>query len=473
MRPRHLAVVVAIGICANLTGAALGASIDAAVLRRLIVMDDREVAPVQAARLDWAGRALVIGGWERWPDLPVILAHGPDVTAPSFPAPAHPPLFCVSAAPPAIISWTRGAEGGVLPASLRLSDGRLTLLDPAIIAPVPGPLIAQPDGSVVAACPLAEGVTEVRRLREGTASVLLARLPQPTCEALIDAAGGGDIWALCSGDPPRAWRIDPGAGVWAEAALEQAPRTDGLPPPFALDRAARRLVRVVESERVVLAEAVDAACTTPDAAALLVAGPEGLRVVDPTGQIVRRLWGAAAGPGTASAVSWPGEALLAHGYRDGDRGSVRLAVLGTEDVTVRLRFPEGAAVASGARIWVAERFRTDALGYVVEPIWGTLKALLRVRQVIPTDGGLVCDAVSEGTEGGVVDRLTGRNDPPPGAEADSRIVIGAGGEAPAAWAYSFAAAPRPGLSGWAEGGRSVGTLLAVNVTRRRLMPRGE
>lgn len=472
MRPPHLAVVIAIATCAGLTGPAPGASLDATTLRRLIVMDDREVAPVQAARLDWAGRTLVMGGWERWPDLPAILAHGPVVAAPAFPAPAHPPIFGVTADPPAIISWTRGAEGGVLPASLRLADGRLTLLDPAVIAAAPGPLVVQPDGSIIAACPLAEGVTEVRRLIAGTPSVVLARLPAPTCEALIRTPAG-DLCALCPGDPPHAWRIDPATGLWAEVALADAPTTSDLPPLFALDRGARRLVRNVAGERVVLAEEVDAACATPDGAALLVAGPDGLRVVDPSGQIVRRLWGTAPALGVASVLSWPGEAQVAHGYRDGDLGSVRLAVLGIETVSVRLRFPEGTAIAPESRIWVAERFRTDALGDVIEPVWGTLKALLRVRSVIPTDGGLVCDALSEGTEGGVVERLTGRNDPPPGAEADSRIVIGTGAETPAAWAYSFSAAPRANLSGWVEGGRSVGALLVVNVSRRRLMTAGE
>lgn len=471
MRPRH-PLVIAVAICAGLTDAALGASFDATTLRRLIVMDDREVAPVQATRLDWADRTLVIGGWERWPDLPVILAHGPDATLTNFPAPAHPPIFTVTANPPTVISWTRGVEGGVLPASLRLSDGRLTLLDPALIVTIPGPLVAQPDGSVVAACSLAEGVTEVRRLRAGTPSVLLARLPAPTCEALIPTPTG-DLCALCPGDPPQAWRLDPASGLWAEVTLDQVPTGRDLPAPFAFERVARRLVREVGGERVILAENVDAVCATPDASALLVAGPDGLRVVDPTGQIVRRLWGAEAGPGVASLVSWPGEALVAHAYSDGELGSVRLAVLGAEIVTVRLRFPENAVVLPDARIWVAERFRTNAQGDVIEPVWGTLKALLRVRQVVRTDDGLVCEAVSEGVEGGVVERLTGRNDPPPGAEADSRLVIGTGAEAPTAWAYSFSAAPLAGLAGWVEGGRSVGTLLAVNVSRRRLMIGGE
>lgn len=472
MRLRHLTVVIAVVIGANLSAVAFGASLDATVLRRLIIMDDREVAPVQAARLDWAGRTLVIGGWERWPDLPVILAHGPDAAAASFPDAAHPPIFAVTTDPPTIVSWTRGAEGGVLPAALRLSDGRLTLLDPQVTAGAPGPLVVQPDGSVVAACSLAEGVTEIRWLRAGRPSVVLARLQHPTCDLLVTDASG-DIYATCPGDPPQAWRIDADDGLWAEIAPEQVPVPRELPAPFAVDHAARRLVREVEGERVILAEDVDAACAAPDASALLVAGPDGLRVVDPTGQIVRRLWGAGVGPGRATVLSWPGEALVAHAYRDGDLGSVRLAVLGTEDVLVRLRFPEGTTVAPGARIWVAERFRTDVLGDVIEPVWGTLKALLRVRQVIPTEDGVVCEAISEGTEGGVVERLTGHNDPPPGTEAESRIAIGTGSEPPTAWAYTFNAAPLPVLSGWVEGGHTVGTLLTVKVTRKRLMSRGE
>ncbi len=449
----------------------VSAAFDADVLRRLIVIDDREVAPIVAARVDWAGEALIVGGWEHWPDRPVILAHGAGLDVPWFPDPAHPPVFAIDAGGHAVAAWRRSGEGGVLLASLRLSDGRLTLLDPAVTCATPGPLIAMADGSVVAACPLASGTTEVRRFIAATPSAVLAQLPHPGCDDLVADGDGEHVLAMCPGDPPRAYRISTVTGLWAEADVGAAPRQEGLVPGVEFDRAAGRIVRPVDGERVILAEDVSAACGSPDGRAMIAARPDGLYALDAFGQAGRRLWGAAAGPGEGSLLSWSGDGVrVAHCRRDGDQGSVRLATLGTEEVVVRLRFPEGSAIGEGTRIWVAERFHVDAAGMIVEPVWATLKALLRVRQAVRTQEGVICTAVSEGVEGGVVERLTGSNDPPPGSAADSRILIGTGHESPAAWMYTFSADPGEGLAGWVEGGRVTGTPLSVTVTRKRLPP---
>ncbi|MGD9498014.1 MAG: TolB family protein [Armatimonadota bacterium] len=457
---------------ALLVGAApVAALFDPPLLSRLIAMEDAEVAPVLAARLAWAGEALVIAGWERWPDAPAIIIYGAGLDVPAFPEPAHPPLFTVEPGTGAIVSWRRSDEGTVLLAALRPADGRLTLLDPDLTCLGPGPLVALPDGSVVAACKVGPTGTELRRFAVGTPSVLLARLPHPGCDELRLEADGEHLLALCAGDPPRAWRVSIRPGVWAEVEVEPPPPSSVLVTGVEFDAAAGNIVRPVGEERVVLAQQVAAACASPDGRALLVAGPDGLRVLDPSGQVVRRLWRAYPGEGRPSLLSWaPSGTRIAHCYRSEEGGSVRVAVLGTEDVEVRLRFPHGTPLAPGGRIWVAERFRVDAAGFVVEPVWSTLKALLRVREVVSAAEGLICTAVSEGVEGGVVERLTGSNEAPPGVEAQRSIAIGVGDGPSDAWMYSFSAEPRANLSGWLEGERVTGALLSVTVTRRRLPP---
>jgi len=95
--------------------------------------------------------------------------------------------------------------------------------------------------------------------------------------------------------------------------------------------------------------------------------------------------------------------------------------------------------------------------------------LLRVEQVTPADMGTVVVAESVGSEGGVVERLTGMNDALGGRADTGHITIGAGAQPPTAWMQTFTSEPLVGLSGWSEGGVVVGRPLSVVVTRRRLM----
>ncbi len=464
---RLLAAAAIVGACL----APAWGQFDAPVLRRLIAMDDREIAPILAADVAWAGDTLVAGGWERWPESPVIIAHGPSVAAPLFPSPAHPPVFVARQAPGAVVSWLRSeAAEAFSPAALRLSDGRLTLLDPDLACATPGPLVEMPDGTIVAAC-AAAGVVEIRRFVAGSPSIVLARLPHDTCDTLA-SDGEEHVLAICPGDPPEAFRINTVSGLHAQVELPaRQPAGEALLSGVELDRVARRVVRLIEGERVVLAEDVDAACASPDGAAIMIAGPGGLAVLDAPGGVHRRLWGAQAGAGTPTLLTWsPDGVRIAHCYRDGDGGTVRLATLGTEEVVVRLRVGDGAAVRQGSQIWVAERFHVDLAGRVTEPVWSTLKAMLRVREVVRAETGVICTAVSEGEEGGVVERLTGSNDPPPGSESDSRLAIGTGVEPPAAWMYTFSAEPLDTLAGWVQGTHTTGALLSVTVTRKRLAP---
>ncbi|MEA3403878.1 MAG: hypothetical protein U9R79_21775 [Armatimonadota bacterium] len=465
---RMLAVV---GLSALAWGAWAAPVVTPAQVRRLIVMEDAEVAPVLARRVAWPGGGrLVVAGWRGWPDVPAIIVHGAELDEPWLPEPCSPPRMAISHSGDSIVYWRRAQEGGALLCSLSMTDGRALILDPQHSCAAPGELVALADGSVAAACQHVDEATEIRRFIPGRPSVVLARLPQPTCDALA-AADEGCLVVACPGTPPPHYRIDLETGLWAEIDAPPKPLDGaGLPPDVEFDRERAELARRVDGERVVLAEDVRAVAASPSGGALLFAAGSGLWVVDLSGQIKRRLWGAEAPADAAPVlVSWSDDGVMvAHGYRSGDAGTLRLAVLGTEEVTVRLRFAEGSTVRPGSRIWVAERFTFDAAGLVIEPVWGTLKALLVAEEVVRAEEGLICTARSEGLEGGVVERLTGSNAPPPGSEGGSRISIGLGGRAPTHWLRTFTADPLEGLAGWAEGDRVVGTLLSVTVKRRRL-----
>lgn len=460
-----------------LVATVVGPADDAPDLRRLIVMDDQLVAPLLADRLAWAGDGrLVVGGWECWPEQAAIVTHGCGLDAPWLPDPATP-RFALDAGTGTVTYWRRAGEGGVVPGQFRLSDGRLLIPDPEFTSEAPGEIAPLADGAVVASRAAGDGELEVRRLKVGEGSTVLARLPHAVCDGLT-VLDDDHVIASCPGDPVRHYRIDVRTGLWAEAEAPETQPTSagGLTAPLDFDRGRREIARLVADERVVLADDADAACPLPGREAALFANPAGLWVIDAAGEVRRRLWGATP-PGddmTPVRVSCsPDGARVAHCYREGDGGRVRVAALGAEHVTVRLRFEEGSSVAPGSKIWVAERFQFDDAGLVTEPVWGTLKALLVAKEVVRAEAGAICTARSEGIEGGVVERLTGSNDAPPGASEGPSLKVGMHGEEPVELVVRFDAEPLEGLRAWAQGDRHVGALLSVTVERRRVPERNE
>lgn len=142
--------------------------------------------------------------------------------------------------------------------------------------------------------------------------------------------------------------------------------------------------------------------------------------------------------------------------------------LGTETITGRFRFSTDSTVIGGRRLWVAPRFLVDDAGVVTEPDWTTLKACFKIMRVLRASDFIIAEGRSVGTQGGVVERLTGSSDPPPLDDEEGHIRIGAGDERPTEWMSSFRARPLPGLAGWLEGTSEVGAMLSVDVERRAL-----
>ncbi|HUS81165.1 MAG TPA: hypothetical protein VM283_07850 [Armatimonadota bacterium] len=447
-------------------------------LRSLIVMEDRAVTPVAVEQLQWLGQGgIIASGWYRWPDQPALAGFEIGGAMPPALKPVHFfPRFGLSPDGGSLVTWHRLSDQVGGQAQLTLVDlvtGNITPLGSPQVFLSAGRIVTPAPGVAIAAVQPEGGGTILLKGQRGSCEALV-RFDGQTCEDLVAEPDGDHVIAVCSDTARRCYRINWRAGVWAEveAARYEACRPTVLPPSVQLDQSTGRLVRLVTGgERVELAEGVEAACGREGSGAIIYASRGSLWVTDSAGEINRRLWGARGEEAArASLLSWsPDGVYVAHCYRSGDQGWVRRAALGTEIVKVRLSFPEASTVKAGDSVWVAERFSFDGRGEVVEPVWPTLKALLRVEQVTPAEQGKVVDAESVGTEGGVVERLTGSNDPPGGRADTGHIAIGSGAGPPAEWMQTFTAEPRANLSGWARGDRAVARLLSVVVTRRRLM----
>ncbi len=469
-------------ICAGIIGARLVAAapvLGVHDLRRLIVMEDRPVAAMAVEQVQWLGPGgMVVSGWHSWPDQPALVAFDAPATIPLALRPLHFfPRFVISPDGARLTFWHRVSDemaGEAQLTSIDLATGTVTPLGTSRSFLSGGRLVTTGNGAIIAACQPEGGGTLLFKAERGQCEVL-ARFDGEICDDLIAEPDGDHVLMVCAAQPPKCYRINWRAGVWAEvdASLYSAAAPGSLPPSVVFDAAAGRIVRIVGGgERVLLVDNAEAACGLRDSNAIIYARDGALRVTDAAGEIDRELWGASGEPGAAaSLLTWsPDGTYLGHCYRSGETGTVRRAALGTEAVKVHLSFPAGSAVKAGDSVWVAERFVFDARGNIAEPVWSTLKALLRVEQVMPAEQGKIAVAESVGTEGGVVERLTGSNDSPGGTVGTGHITIGAGTEPPASWMQTFVADPRENLACWVQGDAVTGKPMSVTVTRRRLMP---
>jgi len=309
------------------------------------------------------------------------------------------------------------------------------------------------------------------RVRRDGSSTVLAEFEQQICDGLILEPDGQHVVAKCVGETEHYYRIEMADGVRVEVVASDYELHDRncLPAGVHVDDQ-HRLTRTVDSgENVILATDVQAVCSHPRARGLIYESHGSLWAVSLDGRVKRELAGAQS-PGNLQAhmFSWsPCGVYLAHCYQHNYRGTVRRAALGTEDVRARLLFPATSRVQAGDRIWVAQRFYLDDQGLPREPVWGTLKALLRAEGVVASEEGLAVEAVSEGVEARVVERLTGSNEAPKAAD-EGHISISTGPQAPATWVQTFTAEPLPGLNAWVKGDTTLGSIVSVTVTRRRL-----
>jgi hypothetical protein len=204
---------------------------------------------------------------------------------------------------------------------------------------------------------------------------------------------------------------------------------------------------------------------------------DGLWVGTPQEPWARRLLPRGEAPGhqflAASTPLWsPTGEYLAYLLKPLGRADqeIHIVTLGLEEILCRLGYEAGATPpALGATVWVCTALRLDALGVPYEPEWKTLKAQLQVTSSPATEGtALVVRARNVGLAGGVLKRLTGLAEPPPGAENSSSLKIKPAGGAQQTLVQSFDVPPRAGLLAWSKGA-STGRVIGVTVTRRALL----
>lgn len=467
------AVFAAALVCAQAAWAAPQLGGD--TLRRLTVMEDVEAASLVTEQIEWlGGGGMIVSGWQRWPDKPAFACFNcPELRLPAQLRPVEFfPHFALLPHTNLLVYWRSAGPG---------ADCQLTAVDlrTGVVTPLGHPrafasagrLVMLADGTVIASYQPEGGGCVLIRVRRDGSSTVLAEFEGQVCDGLILEPGGRHVVAKCVGETERYYRIQVADGVQAEvvASHYELYHRNCLPAGVRVDDESRLIRTVGGGENVILAAEVEAACSHPRSGGLIYESQGSLWVVSLDGSVKRELAGAES-PEKAHAhmFSWsPCGVYLAHCYQRNYGGAVRRAALGTEQVKVRLLFPVSSRVQAGDRIWVAQRFYLDDQGSPREPVWGTLKALLRAEGVVASEEGLAVEAVSQGVEAMVVERLTGSNDAPKAAD-EGHISISTGPLAPATWVQTFTAEPLPGLNAWVKGGTTLGSIVSVTVTRRRL-----
>jgi hypothetical protein len=251
--------------------------------------------------------------------------------------------------------------------------------------------------------------------------------------------------------------------------LVEAPPSAGTR--FELDGDGRLILLHSSTEGQIADEGVRCVAPSPDGRAALYCKSREVAVVSSDDGQPRSVVTVAVDGVQLDGCSWsPGGGYACAWGRRGDRGSVWYGQLGLERVTVTFEFPATSTATVGSRLWVVERFQFDDLGRIVEPDWGTLKALFTVRRVLRGADKTVVEAESIGRQAGVVARMTGSETPSPLEETESHIRIGLDSGDPTQWAHGFRARPLPSLQAWLERTPETGRPLVVTVERQLLLP---
>jgi hypothetical protein len=120
---------------------------------------------------------------------------------------------------------------------------------------------------------------------------------------------------------------------------------------------------------------------------------------------------------------------------------------------------------------VVTKFRHDAFGEIVEPVWPTLKALFVVTRILRTPEGITAEAINSGDEAGTLDRLANTANAP--KDSGGHISIGLSGQQATTWSSSGSFKFRPGLVGWLEKTKYTAQPGELTVERQMLTPIGQ
>ncbi|MCD6359810.1 MAG: hypothetical protein J7M38_03030, partial [Armatimonadetes bacterium] len=244
----------AVGLYAAIVGLAIAnaaSTLDERTLRSLIVMDDRQAASVAVEQIDWLpGGGMIISGWERWPDLPTLVAFEADVRLPAALRPLQFfPRFAISPDGHRLTCWHRIGEGMEAQAQLTtvdLATGNVSSLGSPQRFLSAGKLVHATPDTVIAACQPEGGGILLYKAGNGRCRVL-ARLEDMVYDDLTAEPDGEHVVVVCAGQPKRYYRINWRAGVWAEVepSLYSGHAGEALPPGVGFDAAAGRLFRMV------------------------------------------------------------------------------------------------------------------------------------------------------------------------------------------------------------------------------------
>ncbi len=454
-------------------------SLTAADVSALVLLEWREAADMLVQEASWFGdnTTLALGGWQRYPDTAAVAIY-PGASGQLHVCPdAVSPRCAVSLDGRRLAYWRRvPMESG--------AAAELSVLD------VSGPLISTVGAprSINSAMHLAwlsdflilftfqrddvvGGTLFVSDLRGG-APVQLLKLDTGFWHSLRSTPGHDAIAEVATGLGPILYKITATpAGPIQVVQITRPPAGESAS--FELDREGQLIYNQSATEGLIIDRGVTAFSHSPDRQAIIYTKPHQLmamavgkdrpRCVKRLPQNSPSLIGCSWSPGASNICVW--------GKR-GDAGKLWYALLGTERVTGRFRFPADADIAVGRRIWVATRFYLDEAGNVKEPDWKTLKACFVVRRVLRGTDRIIAEADNDGDESGVVARLAGSDNPPHLEDSGAHIRIGTGPEAPTQWMQSFRAAPVGELGAWLQDTTHVGDLLSIGVRRDVLLPIG-
>ena len=451
---------------------------------QLVILDDQPVMDAFVDRVDWLGdgQRFILGGWEQWPNKPMVLVVLPDgaVAAITEVANQH---FALAPDGSRVLCWRKVGNGDAAQlVAATAGRGGATPVCP----PVPASqamqvfwagsqdndawlmyALSEPGdkGGLYAIAPSGGAPKKILQM---TAGYWLGLAPADNTE---------DVIAMWAGKQPTCYRLNPRAemSVQVEPYWGRAHARAGTGAAAWTDE--RRDLLVAGGPTAVptkLLDKADSLCWGRSGRNILSWRADCLWVVSADGRLKRKLLGMPTLLPLATTAfhsygcSWsPDENTIVYWRNAGDTGILRRATLGCEQVKIRIEFPAGTNLPPGSPIWVADRFLYERSGAVIKPDWPRCKGLFHVLSRSDEGGRVVVTAENVGTEAGVVRRLTGSNDPPSGEAGAGHIAIGIGG-APRPVLRSFSAKPLPTIAAWPQGAKHLGRVLSVDVTRRNL-----
>ncbi len=445
----------------------------------MVLLQWQPVADVLVNQAQWLddGATVVVGGWQQWPDQCAVLIYGAEDAGAQLCPDVVSPHFAVAPTGRRIAYWRRvameqgaAAELSVLdlagpvistlgaPRSINAGMHLAWLSDQQIL------FTFQRDetrtGTLFVADLRGGAPVEVMRREDGVWQAL-NQMPGPTAASEFLTAAGllRDHVCLMSSGQVQITPLEPLGGI--------------EPSSFDMDAEGQLIFNKSASEGAIIDQDVSSFCVSPDERAVIYTKAHKLMTASVEECVPRCVKSMPDAHFALSGCSWsPATSNVCVWGKAGNSGRLWYGLLGTEQITGRFEFDADSQVAVGSRLWIAKRFQLDERGGVVEPDWPTLKALFVVTRVLRGTNKVIAEAKSAGSEGGVVLRMTGSENPPRLEDSGAHIRIGVSTQPATEWLQSFRAKPLSDLAAWLQDTSEVGDPLTISVERRVLLPMG-